>query len=265
VEDVDAAADALHVAGEIEGAALLEISPIVRANQLARPFEGEFSADGFARRAEVAADAEHGRQTWLDVQVAGTFAFCEGDQVAQAQGAGLSGLDLGEDDDFFAVLIFDNAGGDDFFGAMADGFVELFCDVVVFGVVDFAVRSADGGAALIGFVQFAFGAKGFAFDRFFFRSADRCGHKRNRCCDDQCYKDFFHNSLMFNNLSFERAIGNSITWNRSSAIHQMIETRAGRKDSFFHRDVIIVHAFAFEDLRDEFFDPCLAGRGLFGL
>jgi hypothetical protein len=60
---------------------------------------------------------------------------------------------------------------------------------------------------------------------------------------------------MFNNLSSERAMRNSITWNRSSAIRQVIETRAERKDSFFHRDVIVVHSLSFEDLRDVFFNP----------
>ena len=42
--------------------------------------------------------------------------------------------------------------------------VERFGDVIVLGVIDCAVRHADGGAAFGGLVQFAFGAEGLAFN-----------------------------------------------------------------------------------------------------
>ena len=80
VEHIDAATDAFHGASEIERAAFDEAGPIIRADDFARPGAAAFGSDGVGQRPLISPHPQDGCEARLDMQIARSFRFGEGDK-----------------------------------------------------------------------------------------------------------------------------------------------------------------------------------------
>jgi hypothetical protein len=122
LKNVNPAAQSFDAPGEIEGAPLQKLGPIIGPDHFARPFEHDGRRERFAKRPEAAPHPQDSAQPWLQMKVAGALPFGQGNKfpkIHEFWSASIK-IDFAQSDHLLSVLFFDGADGSHFGGRLAD-------------------------------------------------------------------------------------------------------------------------------------------------